>query len=104
MRPLPVQSATGAPGGRRTHRPLAASAVPHQRIFQDRVGYGHGCPWSCREPSPVEYRIGDYPEAERFLASHLYVFGINPPNGPALMERYAEAFHKVLANAVSLLA
>jgi len=57
--------------------------VPHQRIFQDRVGYGHGCPWSCREPSPVEYRIGDYPEAERFLASHLYVFGINPPNGPA---------------------
>jgi dTDP-4-amino-4,6-dideoxygalactose transaminase len=77
--------------------------VPHQRIFQDRVGYGRGCPWSCREGSDVTYRVGDYPESERFIASHLYVFGINPPNGPELMKRYAEAIRKVLENAEALL-
>jgi dTDP-4-amino-4,6-dideoxygalactose transaminase len=78
--------------------------VPHQQIFQDRVGYGRGCPWSCRETSTVSYDIGDYPHSERFLASHLYVFGINPPNGRELMERYVEAFRKVLQNAETLLA
>lgn len=86
-------NAEGVPVGQWQRLP-----VPHQQIFQDRVGYGRGCPWHCAQ-SEVLYRIGDYPESERFLASHLYVFGINPPNGPELMQRFADAFAKVTASA-----
>ena len=77
-------------------------SVPAQDVFQKRVGYGKGCPWRCLD-STVTYSIDDYPVANQFLDSHCYVFDVNPPNGPELMEMYVEAFRKVMAGLDQLL-
>lgn len=71
--------------------------VPEQEIFQSMAGYGNGCPWKCAE-SKVEYNKGDYPASSAFIASHCYVYGINPPNDLKLMELYVGAFQKVMGN------
>jgi len=75
--------------------------VPGQTLFHFLDGYGKGCPWSCRfARQGIEYHAEDYPEAERLIAEFLAMGhstgGLGYPNGPDLMERYAEAFHKVL--------
>lgn len=75
--------------------------VPSQHIFQTREGYGAGCPWTCHG-SPVRYEQS-YPIAEWFIARHAYITGIAPPNGRELMERYVEAFRKVLAQPADVL-
>ena len=36
--------------------------------------------------------------ATDFIASHCYVFDVNPPNDQELMSLYIEAFHKVMNN------
>ncbi len=72
--------------------------VPAQEIFQTRIGYGKGCPWTCGHGRPVEYRKEDYPVATAFMDSHFYVFDVNSPNDLDLMKRYVEAFEKVMDN------
>ncbi|MDH7571181.1 MAG: DegT/DnrJ/EryC1/StrS family aminotransferase, partial [Armatimonadota bacterium] len=54
--------------------------VPAQSVFQEKKGYGKGCPWSCRFGRDVEYRAEDYPETVRFIESHSYLSGVYPPN------------------------
>jgi len=76
--------------------------VPAQDIFQHRVGYGKGCPWRCFPESHPLYRSEDYPRTWEFLDRHAYLFGIHPPNGLPLMERYVEAIRKVLDQAETL--
>ena len=82
--------AEGVPTGQWQRLP-----VPSQEIFQNRIGYGTGCPWRCNG-STVEYKTEDYPKAVEFIDSHCYVFDINPPNDFELMWLYVEAFHKVM--------
>lgn len=77
-------------------------SVPAQEIFQRRIGYGKGCPWTCRFGRELAYRKEDYPQANAFLDSHAYLFGINYPNGPNLMASYIEAFGKVLEHCKEL--
>jgi dTDP-4-amino-4,6-dideoxygalactose transaminase len=72
--------------------------VPAQKIFQDKVGYGKGCPWECPHAREIEYRKEDYPKSTEFIDSHTYIFGINPPNDLTLMKYYVEAFQKVMDN------
>ena len=84
--------AEGVPTGQWQRLP-----VPSQEIFQNRIGYGKGCPWQCTN-STVGYNISDYPHATDFIASHCYVFDVNPPNDQELMSLYIEAFHKVMNN------
>ncbi len=72
-------------------------SVPAQDVFQQRNGYGRGCPWKCHD-SQVTYNPEDYPVADAFLDAHCYVFDVNPPNGRALMDLYAEGFRKVMGN------
>jgi perosamine synthetase len=71
--------------------------VPAQEIFQQRAGYGKGCPWRCWNSS-VEYRAEDYPSTLEFLDAHCYLFDTNYPNDRGLMDLYAEALSKVLTN------
>jgi len=73
--------------------------VPGQDVFLKRVGYGKGCPWTCRWGREVEYRGEDYPRTLDFIASHSYLGGVYPPNTMALMELYVEGFRKVLGRA-----
>jgi len=82
--------AEGVPTGQWQRLP-----VPSQEIFQNRIGYGKGCPWRCNQ-STVEYRTEDYPRAVEFIDSHCYLFDVNPPNDFELMSLYVEAFHKVM--------
>jgi dTDP-4-amino-4,6-dideoxygalactose transaminase len=70
--------------------------VPAQDIFQNPIGYGKGCPWKCHGRE-VNYNPDNYPVANAFLDSHLYVFDVNPPNDLELMGLYVEAFRKVMA-------
>ena len=74
--------------------------VPAQSVFQEKKGYGKGCPWTCRHYGRnIEYRGEDYPETVKFIAAHAYLNGVYPPNTMELMERYVEGFKKVMAQA-----
>jgi perosamine synthetase len=74
--------------------------VPAQSVFQEKKGYGKGCPWSCRHYGrDIEYRSQDYPETVKFIAAHAYLDGVFPPNTMELMEHYVEGFRKVMAQA-----
>jgi len=72
-----------------------ADALPEMR------GYGRGCPWSCGHAQPgLRYGPAEYPVASDICTRRLVLgsstSSFGPPNGIHLMERYAEAFHKVL--------
>ncbi|MFQ6097820.1 MAG: hypothetical protein ACE5O2_08840, partial [Armatimonadota bacterium] len=72
--------------------------VPGQSVFQEKRGYGKGCPWTCRFARDVEYRAQDYPETVKFIESHSYLTGVYPPNDMDLMRLYVEGFRKVADN------
>ncbi|MCP4639283.1 MAG: DegT/DnrJ/EryC1/StrS family aminotransferase [bacterium] len=76
--------------------------VPEQEIFQTHTGYGKGCPWSCPHGREVEYRKGAYPKTSEFIASHVYLSQIAPPNDEKLMAKYVEAVAKVMDHAEEL--
>jgi dTDP-4-amino-4,6-dideoxygalactose transaminase len=82
-------------------RPWQTRPVPAQSLFQFKDGYGRGCPWTCPYADhDIEYDLHDYPVAmdvtrRRLVLGHC-IDAFGPPNGLALMARYAEAFHKVL--------
>jgi dTDP-4-amino-4,6-dideoxygalactose transaminase len=70
--------------------------IPGMTLFQQRRGYGRGCPWTCgHHTDNVEYRVADYPVARATIERILAPGGLTPPNGRELMERYVEAVHKV---------
>jgi hypothetical protein len=69
--------------------------IPAMDFFQDERGYAATPPWRFGGCT-VSYAPDDYPHAQRFVASHAYLRGVHPPNGMDLMERYVEAFGKVL--------
>jgi perosamine synthetase len=89
--------AEGVPCGRWQTIP-----VPGQRIFQVKVGYGKGCPWRC-SGSEVTYDVTDYPVAQGFIDTQLYLFGVWPPNTPELMKQFAEACGKVMSQPEAVL-
>jgi perosamine synthetase len=70
--------------------------VPGQSVFQAKVGYGKGCPWTCAfYDREIEYRAEDYPETQAFIDAHSYLGGVYPPNTMELMELYVKGFRKV---------
>ncbi|MBM4045122.1 MAG: DegT/DnrJ/EryC1/StrS family aminotransferase [Planctomycetes bacterium] len=71
--------------------------VPAQTVFQEKKGYGKGCPWTCRYGRDVQYRGEDYPETVKFIDSHSYLGGVHPPNDMDLMQLYVKAFQKVFS-------
>ncbi len=90
--------AEGVPCGRWQTMP-----VPSQRIFQDQVGYGKGCPWRCPHAGAVTYDPQGYPVTQSFIDTQLYVLGIWGPNGVELMDRFADAFEKLLSQPEAIL-
>ena len=88
--------AEGVQANRWQNRP-----VPAQRLFQDRRGYGKGCPWSCPFGSgrPVNYDLAQYPETQKLVEdSIVFHSAIYPPNDLKLMARYVETFQKLWDN------
>jgi len=73
--------------------------VPAMTLFQERRGYGKGCPWDCAHyRGAVTYNPGDYPVAQDTYRRVAGPVGLTPPNGRGLMDAYLESFHKVFAN------
>ncbi|NQU10176.1 DegT/DnrJ/EryC1/StrS family aminotransferase [bacterium] len=94
--------AEGVQANRWQNRP-----VPAQRLFQDRHGYGQGCPWSCPlgKASAVSYDPSQYPETQKLVEdSIVFHSAIYPPNDLKLMARYVETFQKLWDNLDEVLA
>ena len=89
-----VLAAEGVPSGQWQRVPL-----PGQDVFQQRQGYGHGCPWTCCYKGNVEYRPEDYPKTQAFLDSHTHLRNVNGANSMELMERYVVGIRKVMEQA-----
>jgi dTDP-4-amino-4,6-dideoxygalactose transaminase len=75
--------------------------IPSQTLFQERRGYGRGCPWTCGHVSrDVRYDPADYPVAvdicQRRLVLGASFSPLGPPNDVQVMDRIAAVFHKVL--------
>lgn len=76
--------------------------LPENPLFQEKKGYGKGCPWSCPYyGKEIEYNPKDYPEAKKLISSSLVIcsepYAIYPQK-LELMEYYAEGFRKVFEN------
>jgi len=73
--------------------------IPTMPLFQQKKGYGKGCPWKCSfAREGIEYKASDYPQAMAATGSMIGYWGIKPPNGLELMKYYVEATHKVFDN------
>ena len=92
-------AADGVPAGQWGREP-----IPAMDIFQEKVGYGRGCPWSCQFAGEVEYDVAEYPEAIKFAASHTYLGGVNAANDMKLMELYLQGIRKATDNIERVLA
>jgi perosamine synthetase len=73
--------------------------VPAQDVFQERIGYGKGCPWICPLGRGDVYYDEEYPLTSEFIAGHAYLRGVYPPNSMDLMELYVEGFRKISESA-----
>lgn len=78
--------------------PWQTMPIPQQGVFQDKQGYGKGCPWSCSHAESVEYNPQDYPQTNNVLRSSFVIHSIIPTNGTELMKYIVEAFEKVFGN------
>jgi hypothetical protein len=73
--------------------------MPAFPIFQEKVGWGKGCPWSCQHYGrEIVYNREDYPETVKLLDESIIVGDEDTPlysQGLELMAYYVEAFQKV---------
>lgn len=76
-----------------------SAPLPAHPLFQERRGYGSGCPWSCGGDRR-SYAPEEYPETQRLLDRSLVVGSQSFPlfcQPLELMGGYADAFEKVFA-------
>jgi len=81
--------------------------VPGQTLFQERTGYGLGCPWHCPLGEEITYDVAEYPETLKLLEDSIVIGSHSFPLFPqpmALMEKYVDAFQRVFANLEQVLA
>lgn len=78
--------------------------VPAMKVFQEKLGYNHGCPWNCKHYNyDIKYNGDDFPVTQQFIAAHSYLGGIYPPNGTELLDKYIEGFKKVTSQPEKIL-
>ncbi len=71
-------------------------ALPDMVLFQNKDGYGKGCPWQCANTRPeISYANLEIPETRRWLAEYALIRNLYAPNDLSVMEKYVEAFQKV---------
>lgn len=74
--------------------------LPAMTVFQARNGYGQGCPWTCPQAEPVEYRLEDYPVSQEHCDTHAcLVMALRTPNDTTVARSLARGIQKVMANA-----
>jgi dTDP-4-amino-4,6-dideoxygalactose transaminase len=73
-------------------------ALPDMVLFQNKNGYGKGCPWCCEHSRPdISYEGLALPETRRWLEEYALIRHLHAPNDLAVMERYIAAFDKVFS-------
>jgi perosamine synthetase len=73
--------------------------VPAQDLFQTKIGHGKGFPWNSKfYDRDITYNVADYPVASALCEDYTVIAGTNPPNGSEMLEKYAEAIHKVFGD------
>jgi dTDP-4-amino-4,6-dideoxygalactose transaminase len=74
-------------------------ALPDMVLFQNKDGYGKGCPWACPHTrSEVSYENLDLPETRRWLKEYALVRHLHAPNDLEVIKAYVAAFEKVFDN------
>jgi hypothetical protein len=74
-------------------------AIPDMVLFQNKDGYGKGCPWDCPNTRrEISYEDLELPETRRWLKEYALVRHLHAPNDLTVMEAYVAAFEKVFAN------
>jgi perosamine synthetase len=87
-------AAEGLPVSGYQNRPL-----PGQTLFQEQIGYGKGCPWTCGHARPVRYRPEEFPNTLAVIQQTLLVgtrLCMASLRDPASVDAYADAFTKVI--------
>ena len=80
-------------------------ALPDMVLFQNKDGYGKGCPWSCPHTrQDVSYENLELPETRRWLKEYALVKHLHAPNDLDVMEAYVAAFEKVFDQLDAVLA
>jgi perosamine synthetase len=81
--------------------------LPAFPIFQEKVGWGKGCPWSCKYYGrDIQYRGSDYPETIKLLDESFIIGDEHAPiysQSREAMKYYVAAFHKIFDNLDDLL-
>jgi dTDP-4-amino-4,6-dideoxygalactose transaminase len=75
--------------------------VPVQSLFQDRKGYGSGCPWTCPygKGKSVTYSKNDYQVTKKIVEETIVLHdAMYPPNSKKLLDTYVTAFQKLWGN------
>ena len=75
--------------------------VPMQALFQDKMGYGKGCPWSCPYGKGMEviYREEDYPVTNQVAADSFVLLNtIFPPYGKEMGDTFINCIDKLWNN------
>jgi dTDP-4-amino-4,6-dideoxygalactose transaminase len=79
--------------------------VPSQVLFQQQIGYGKGCPWTCHS-SAVRYKDEVYPVTTQLLDNSIVIGSQSAPlagQDLELMHYYGDAFEKVFADKDALI-
>jgi len=73
--------------------------LPAMMVFQQKDGYGHGCPWSCPHAQAVDYSPERFPMATKHTDWHAGVnTPLRAPNDSEVVKLVAAAIRKVMAN------
>src|SRR5580693_1709252 len=98
-----LMAAEGVPLIEYQNRPVAG-----QLLFQERRGYGRGCPWSCGHAGrEIRYDVADYPQALDVIRSTLLVghrLCMASFFERANLDLYLAAFRKVFSHRDELVA
>lgn len=95
-------AAEGVPVSTWQNRPL-----PGQTLFQEQIGYGKGCPWTCGHGRPVRYRQEEFPNTLAVIQRTLLAgtrLCMASLRDPASVDKYADAFTKVMTHRDDLIA
>ena len=79
--------------------------LPDMVLFQNKDGYGKGCPWNCPNTRPeISYENLELPETRRWLKEYALVKHLHAPNTLEVIEAYVAAFQKVFGQLDEVLA
>jgi dTDP-4-amino-4,6-dideoxygalactose transaminase len=77
--------------------------LPAMTLFQNKDGYGHGCPWSCPHAQPIDYSPERFPMAAKHTDWHAGVnMPLRAPNDSQVVKLVAAAIRKVMENVEQL--